>query len=88
MSKLQALATLMGMSKEYEEELHYLEEALVSIQRAKQRIGQSMQMWRVDSLDPDAEYFKRYPFRFKALLWLDDAEGKIKRFTEGVLKYE
>ena len=88
MSKLQALATLVGMSKEYEEEIHHLEEALQYIRWAKQRIGQSMQMWRVDSKDPDAEYLKKYPLRFKAILSLDAAEEKILHFTEGILKYE
>lgn len=88
MSKLQALATLVGMSKEYEKEIHYLEEALLSIRWAKQRIGQTCELWDVNSKDPDAEYFKKYPLQFKAIMWLDDAEAKIKRFTEGILKYE
>nr|DAH32849.1 MAG TPA: hypothetical protein [Caudoviricetes sp.] len=88
MSKLQALATLVGMSKEYEEEIHYLEEALQCIRWAKQRIHQSCNSWGVDSADPDDSFWKKNPFQCKAILNLDAAEERINKFTEGILKYE
>lgn len=88
MSKLQALATLVGMSKEYDEEIQYLEEALLCIRCAKQRIHQTCNSWGVGSVDPDDSFWKKNPLQCEAILNLDDAEEDIKKFTEGILKYE
>lgn len=88
MSKLQALATLVGMSKEYEEEVHYLEEALQYIRGAKHRVYQTCSSLGIDSTDPDDSFWKKNPLQCKAILNLDIAEERIKKFTEGILKYE
>lgn len=88
MSKLQALATLVGMSKEYEEEIHYLEEALQYISWAKQRISYTCKCWGTTDKDPDAAFLKKYPHQTHAILNLEEAEYRIKMFTEGILKYE
>lgn len=56
MSKLQALATLVGMSKEYEEEIHYLEEALQYIRWAKHRVYLTCNSLGIDRIDPDDSF--------------------------------
>lgn len=88
MSKLQALATLVGMSKEYEEEILYLQQALLKITQAKRRIHYTCKGWYINARDPDADFCKKYPNQVAAIFLLEETEDLIKKFTEGILKYE
>ena len=94
MSKLQALATLVGLSHEYESELSKLEEARYKISEVlKLRRSQLTKLAKMypeigDSADPDAKFYEKFHVLLDEIEYLDDSIDLLDGFVKGVLKYE
>lgn len=94
MSKLQALATLVGMSQEYESELHKLQEAKLKQAQVLEFLQRSLANSAkhdhdlATSSDPDAAFYKRYHSAIEAITTLEDSIELTNGFINGVLKYE
>ena len=93
MSKLQALATLVGMSNEFDLEIEKLEQIKLNIsmvlsirrQQLDSRIRSDPVVYT--SKDPDAAIADRYIKSLQELKLLEDSIETLKEFTEGALKY-
>ena len=94
MSKLQALATLVGLSREYESELSKLEEARYKISEVlKLRRSQLAKLSKMypeigESADPDAKFYEKFRVLLDEIEYLDDSIDLLDGFVKGVLKYE
>lgn len=93
MNKLQALATLVGLSDEFDSEIAKLEELKLHLesilkfrQRCLSKIAKDDPILAC-SKDPDATFFAKYQKSLEEIQLLEESIEIVKEFTEGTLKY-